>query len=666
MKQVQVSIAAFMTILLAFQSNESRAQDCETGTFDGGLENQVIIPQNWSCAERQQFWFTDQGSQIIPYVWFLHLEQAQNQSKFSDHENMDRYGYLPQKATTLNNDGLPIGFTKGNAKANKPYRRISNRWLGMTCAACHTGQVEFKGAKFLIDGAPTMGDFERMLIGLVEAMQATLKDDAKFNRFADAVITDSKKRGIGGATTKTKLRRQLKKVTEIRRTWNMRNRGSNVSGRYGPGRLDALGAIYNETAATGLGVPANIKAADAPVSYPFLWDTPQHDKVQWNGSITNARLGSLSRNVGEVLGVFGALELDFGKPLLGPLDEALDDLVSVLSGVFGDSKNKIDELLRLKLGHKTSVDVGALAKLESLLWRVQSPRWSDTTLPPTKPSLVEEGRGIFKELCASCHPVINRSDSARKIVAKMDPVFNPANPGDPSALRTDVTMARNFLERTAQARKLTGRFTRYLGILSDGERFKKENRDKTRQIKIVAYSVAGTIVREFLTNPDDVIAALKAGQPKNAKIRNLEQLRTKAGELKVKAMSRMLKEVDDRLSDYINTAQTLSCFPDGILPCYKARPLNGIWATAPYLHNGSVRTMRQLLQPAAMRQKSFNVGSREYVPADMGFRDGGEFTLDTTKPGNSNSGHEGPAYGTEQLIGKPKMMNALLEYLKTL
>ncbi len=47
----------------------------------------------------------------------------------------------------------------------------------MTCAACHTGQVEFGGAKYLIDGAPTMGDFEKLFHDLVKAMQATLDDD---------------------------------------------------------------------------------------------------------------------------------------------------------------------------------------------------------------------------------------------------------------------------------------------------------------------------------------------------------------------------------------------------------------------------------------------------------------------------------------------------------
>ena len=115
--------------------------------------------------------------------------------------------------------------------------------------------------------------------------------------------------------------------------------------------------------------------------------------------------------------------------------------------------------------------------------------------------------------------------------------------------------------------------------------------------------------------------------------------------------------------------------------CYKARPLNGIWATAPYLHNGSVRTMRQLLLPAACpndasgkpnyeerkcRQITFSVGSREFDPVDMGFKDDGASILDTRLPGNSNAGHDGPSYGNAEFAADPQTLNALLEYLKTL
>ncbi|MET4312570.1 hypothetical protein [Bradyrhizobium sp. RT4b] len=53
-------------------------------------------------------------------------------------------------------------------------------------------------------------------------------------------------------------------------------------------------------------------------------------------------------------------------------------------------------------------------------------------------------------------------------------------------------------------------------------------------------------------------------------------------------------------------------------PQYRAGPLDGVWATAPYLHNGSVPTLRDLLLPQKERPTSFCVGSREFDPVNVG------------------------------------------------
>jgi hypothetical protein len=75
---------------------------------------------------------------------------------------------------------------------------------------------------------------------------------------------------------------------------------------------------------------------------------------------------------------------------------------------------------------------------------------------------------------------------------------------------------------------------------------------------------------------------------------------------------------------------------------YKARPLDGIWATAPFLHNGSVPNLDELLKPVAARVTKFQMGSREFDVQAVGYRtDLGDFTFDTTaQPGNSNAGHD--------------------------
>jgi hypothetical protein len=96
---------------------------------------------------------------------------------------------------------------------------------------------------------------------------------------------------------------------------------------------------------------------------------------------------------------------------------------------------------------------------------------------------------------------------------------------------------------------------------------------------------------------------------------------------------------------------------------YKARPLDGIWATAPYLHNGSVPTLRALLAAPASRPKTFYAGSRDFDPVNAGFDTAARpdrFLFDTSLLGNSNAGHD---YGTSLTNGD---LDALLVYLKSL
>lgn len=102
---------------------------------------------------------------------------------------------------------------------------------------------------------------------------------------------------------------------------------------------------------------------------------------------------------------------------------------------------------------------------------------------------------------------------------------------------------------------------------------------------------------------------------------------------------------------------------------YANQPLDGIWLRAPYLHNGSVPTLRDLLEPGENRPKKFYRGYDVFNPKGVGFiSDVAEekglkyFLFDTSLPGNGNFGHEGKEYGTD-LAAEDK--DALVEYLKT-
>jgi hypothetical protein len=97
---------------------------------------------------------------------------------------------------------------------------------------------------------------------------------------------------------------------------------------------------------------------------------------------------------------------------------------------------------------------------------------------------------------------------------------------------------------------------------------------------------------------------------------------------------------------------------------YANHPLDGIWLRAPYLHNGSVPTLRDLLEPQDRRPKVFYRGYDVFDGANVGFvSDGPEAQAfsryDTGLPGNSNSGHD---YGTTL---QEEDKRAIVEYLKT-
>ena len=117
------------------------------------------------------------------------------------------------------------------------------------------------------------------------------------------------------------------------------------------------------------------------------------------------------------------------------------------------------------------------------------------------------------------------------------------------------------------------------------------------------------------------------------------------------------------------------------LVAYKARPLNGVWATAPFLHNGSVSSLYQLLLPDTEREKSFDLGGKDFDVKNVGFLSseaGNRFrfnTLDSTGkpiPGNGNYGHSGNSHtATRAEDGQWRNFTdeeryQLIEYMKTL
>jgi mono/diheme cytochrome c family protein len=393
--------AALLALVLSHCAALTEQPPIQEGAAVPGAPGRVVsLAQNWSEQQQQWFWFTSQGSRLLPYDWYLALEQAAGTEPFRSDAHMDQLRYLVEKPSAANPDGLPVGF----AKDSDP--KTGQSWVGFTCSACHSNQINYKGTGMRIDGAPTLSDSFRFSDELVAALEATGADDAKFERFARKVLGQAYSAESAG-----KLRDELRETTGVLATRQSADRPEHP---YGPARLDAFGAIFNQVLGADLGIPENYRPANAPVSYPFIWDAPQSDLVQWNGSAPNAGAGPLARNVGEVLGVYGTIAIQPGNGLKG---------------------------------YPSSVRIDTLGELEKNLDDLWSPLWPAEILPPIDAAKAAQGQAIFQQQCARCHAPIDRTSPRRRITAVMTPV---------DELGTDPTMADNFVNRSGKTGILEG------------------------------------------------------------------------------------------------------------------------------------------------------------------------------------------------------------------
>jgi hypothetical protein len=581
-------------------TSDPRIPAPETDVINGDSASKIIfLSQNWPPDETLRFYSQSHGSQLVPYSWFLELEQAgdgdQETERFRSDRNMRRLGFLPQKpnADFGNPHGLPIGFAKDE----------NLDWMGFNCAACHTSQINFEGTGIRLDGAPALADVDTFLRELTAALRRALDRPAVFNRFAAKVLP---KTGRPPSELDLELLKQkLNAVVQRRENYNRRNlvgHGTVEREAWGHGRIDAFGTILNQVTSLRLQVPENAEPANAPVSIPFLWDTPHHKVVQWNGvaknnAILGFEFGALGRNVGEVLGVFGEVRLE--KPLLD-----------------------------IWPGYPSSVRFQNLRDAENFIRTLWSPQWpADVFKHPLKAELIEQGRTVYeKKKCLNCHALIDRRDENRTAKERMISIGGPTE--EPQFnVGTDSQMAANFATDRKTGTFLEGQ-SKYFSVETFGPRAPAG--------ELLAHVVTGAILHAPANEGQELPPVTEAARVA------AEQLR------------------------------------------YKARPLNGIWATAPFLHNGSVPSLRALLGPVDKRPDKFVVGRREYDPQEVGFKyqldEGvalGFKPLDTSVIGNSNQGH---VYGSEEFAWTdetsgatqtiPRLtsaeLEALLEFLRSL
>ncbi|MDN3637688.1 cytochrome c [Simiduia curdlanivorans] len=542
-----VGVLALAVCISACDNHDTSHNNKAPSTNAAGL---TLLAQNWSDQDREVAWFTSFGSRVMPYSWFLALEQAANQLPFNQVAHMESFGFSMPGASEANPDNVAIGLTKTP-------ERDGHEWIGLGCSGCHSGQVHYRGTRLHIDGGAALIDFQGFEQAAIDALAATLDDSEKLQRFAAKL----------GLSNIDDLAAELASWTDSLIARQTINR---TESDYGYGRLDAFGQIFNAVAVEFLGIDENRRDPNAPVSYPVLWDASHLDLVQWNASAPNAGPGPIVQNATTALAVFGHMDIE-------------------------KSGNGF--------GFASNVEVGNLGAIQDAWYQLTAPQWPESILGTIDQTLAAQGRAIYAENCLACHALSDRNDPKRRIKASAVAL---------DVVGTDPAMAENFAHATAKAGAFAGKKLMFIA----GPVIEEES----PTILLVAHAAMGALL-------DKPFSALWQG---------------------VLSMHSVIEAPVDPLPLY-----------------YKARPLSGIWASAPYLHNGSVMSLADLLEQPAQRASRFFVGRVEFDPINVGLSSqvlapNQVSELNTELHGNSNAGH---LFGTA-LASSDK--RALLEYLKTL
>jgi hypothetical protein len=246
-----------------------------------------------------------------------------------------------------------------------------------------------------------------------------------------------------------------------------------------------------------------------------------------------------------------------------------------------------------------SIHFDNIAEIQRSLELLRTPKWPEAVFGSLDRARLDEGEALYEQQCARCHTRTVLPPNSLGIVFKERPAFD---------VGTDPTAYQQFADGAALRAAGLKRMSE--GILA---------MRRTQLAGKVGPDVAVNYMKlysrgrpnDYALAKDEYQGGMEANWPKTG-------------------------------------------------AAYWATPLEGIFASSPYFHNGSVRTLWDVLTPPAQRAKTFRTGSSEFDVEGIGLRSDGPFLYDTGEPGKGNGGH---LFGTDLAQDKKA---ALIEYLKSL
>ena len=442
----------------------------------------------------------------------------------------------------------------------------------------------------------------------------------------------------------------------------------------------------------------NLAVASAPVKFPSIWDAPYFSWAQYNGSVEQ----SMVRNVGEALGVRARVAFNPGGKTWGRSGEQ-EAVLATTVDMPGLSRSRrscaapatttstaCDRPCGRRRISAASTGPAPNAARSSIRAHCQGchlPPLTDLVEVVDRPS-APGGKGLgprgvpVRDADLDGHRASGSRDqphvldceqpSGHAWVVQDDAAFDQTeffldlDTVDLGSIRTDPGQARNFAR----------------SVLDSGDvllpSFPQYDGPSAYPMRMFPFGVGLQMVTIAITTQfyDRVDAQTPAERAEFIRaLPRILLLRDAQGKVQVDASGTPMPRPELFKDDKINRDEWNGYrvpAADAKLG-YRPRPLNGIWATPPYLHNGAVPTLYDLLSPREERPTVFYTGSREYDLDRIGHttrRFRGGFRYDTRVEGNSNDGHlfqaGGPGNGVIGPLLTPDDRRAIIEYLKTL
>jgi hypothetical protein len=567
-----------------------------------------------TAEERQQYYHLSEGGEAFPIAWLLALEQVVKDEKgnFVGYrpflENIERFGLIPDPPSRYNPYGLPVGVTAGYGKIT------GQQMMGLNCTACHVGELHFNRRAFRVDGGPSGAYINAFVEAIVDEAKATADNWDRRSRFLDR-------------WRRVQLVR-LEPFPVVRAASLM------AGGAYGSGggdgvaegddeTLDAAepGAFWRVLSGLRMAIKNRSLLEDKLHGFSAIKMVVQAQPLGTEDGYGRNDAFGVGRN--ELFGAFKSKDFTEGINTL-PADAPVSfphlwGMAHTSWFQWGANTNSVIErnigqalgvgaTYQPDKGFSSTVRLDNLHAMEGLQYKLSAPQWPEELFGAIDRDKAARGKAIFDRTCANCHETYRKTGTVNEYqLFALDVVG------------TDPSTAINF-ERMV--------------MTPDG-------------------------AKAFGTAAFEIAKKVKAAYYRENGIPPAVQAQWEAQGVRPDS------EYRTPLRDYQKFYDTRH---RGV---YRAKTLKGIWATGPFLHNGSVPTLYDLLLTAEKRPTKFKMGTKEFDPVKLGFvMDGPRFLtaegapgfeFDTSLLGNWNTGHEWWFY--DELDDAQRY--EIIEFLKT-